>query len=111
MVPREKSILEHQPNVDSTMLPTRVTAVFRGRKKSVMASSGCVRMVMTISIGVSAGVVSIFASVLVPYGRPILVRMLIRALLALLIPMFILAILRIKAEWGQAGHRKCAEGK
>jgi hypothetical protein len=68
-------------------------------------------MVMTISIGVPAWVVSIVAPVLVPSGCPILVRMLIRALLALLIPMFILAILRMKAEWGQARHRKCAEGK
>ena len=93
------------------MLPTRVTAVLRGRKKSVMAPRGCVRVVMTISIGISAGVIAIFASVLVSYGCPILVRMLIRALLALLISMFVLAILRRKAEWGQAGHRKCAEGK
>jgi len=103
------------------MFPTRVTAVPRGRKKTVMAPSGCVRVVMTISIGVSAGVVPIFASVLVSsvlvsYGCPILVRMLIRALLALVISMFILSmfiltILRRKAEWGQADHRKCAEGK
>jgi hypothetical protein len=109
--PRGKSILEHQPNVDSTMLPARVTAVLRARKKSVMAPSGCVRVVMTISISVSAGVVPIFASVLVSYRCPILVPMLIRALLALVISMFILTILRRKAEWGQADHRKRAEGK
>jgi hypothetical protein len=85
------------------MLPTRVTAVLRGRKKSVVAPSGCVRVVMTISIGVSAGVVPIFAPVLVSYRCPILVRTLIRALLALVISMFILTILRRQAEWCQAG--------
>jgi hypothetical protein len=68
-------------------------------------------MVMTISIGVSAWAVSIFASVLVSFGCPVFGRMLIRALLAMLISMFILAVLRKKAEWGQAGHRKSAEGK
>jgi hypothetical protein len=111
MAPRGTSILEHQPNVDSTMLPARMTAVPGGRKESIVAPSRCVRVIMTISISASAWVVPIFASVLVPSGCPIFVRMLIRALLALLISMFILAVLRMKAEWGQTGNRKCAEGK
>src|SRR5450631_109303 len=102
---------EHQPNVNSTMSATRMIAVPRGRKKPVMAPSGCVRVVMTITIGVAAWVVSIFASVLVSCGCPIFVAVLIRALLALLVSMFILTVLRVKAEWSQAGHRKSAEGK
>jgi hypothetical protein len=66
---------------------------------------------MTISIGVSTRAVSIFASVLVSFGCSIFVPMLIGALLAMLVSMFILAVLRLKAEWGEGGHRKRAERK
>ncbi len=71
-------------------------------------------MVMTIAIGVSAWVVLIVAAVLVSCGGcPIFVPMLGWALLvwALLVSMFILAVLRVQAEWDQGGHRECAEGK
>jgi uncharacterized protein (DUF2062 family) len=66
---------------------------------------------MAISIGVSARTVSIFASVLVSLGCSIFVPMLVGALLAMLISMFILAVLRLKAERRQAGHRRRAEGE
>jgi VanZ family protein len=93
------------------MPATRAIAVSGCRKKSVMAASGRVRVVMTISICVSAWVVSIFASVFVSYRRPSFVPMLIRALLAMLVSMFILAVLRVKAERSQAGHCECTKGK
>ena len=93
------------------MPAARMTAVLRGREKSIMAPSGCVRVVMTIAIGVSTRTVAHFAPMLVSCGCPILVPMLIRALLVMLVSMFILAVLRVKAERSQAGHRKCADGK
>jgi hypothetical protein len=104
-------LLERQPNVNSTVPATGTASVPGRRKKSIMASGGCVRVVMTISIGISAWAVAIFTSVLVSFGCPIFVPMLIRALLAMLVSMFILAVLRVKAQWSQANDRKCAEGQ
>jgi hypothetical protein len=86
---------------------TGTVSIPRRRKKSIVASGGCVRVIMSISIWVSALTVSIFASVLVSYGRSIFAPMLVGPLLS----MFVLAVLRVKVEWSQAGHRKCAEGK
>jgi hypothetical protein len=93
------------------MPATRAIAIPGRRKIPVVAPSGCVRVVMTISIGVSARAVAIFASVLVSLGCSIFVPMLVGALLAMFVSMFILALLRLKAERRQCGHRKCAEGK
>jgi hypothetical protein len=105
------------------MPATRMIAVPGGRKESVMTPRGRIRVVMTISIWVSAWLVSIFASVLVPCGCsifasvlvpcgcPIFVPMLIGALLVMLVSMFILPVLRVKAEWSQAGHGERAENK
>jgi hypothetical protein len=90
------------------MPATRAIAIFGGRKIPIMAPSGCVRVVMTISIGVSARAVSIFASVLVSLGCSIFVPMLVGALLTLFVSMFLLALLRLKVERRQSGHRKCA---
>jgi hypothetical protein len=104
------------------MPTTRVVAVPGCRKKSIMASGGCIRVVMTISIGVSARAASIFASMLDSFRCPIfvpmligalfsmLVSMLIGALLSMLVSMFI-SVLRLKIERRQAGHRDCAERK
>jgi hypothetical protein len=47
----------------------------------------------------------------VSLGCPGFVLMLIGALLAMLVSMFIWAVLPVKAEWGQPGDRKCAERK
>jgi len=91
------------------MSATRMTAVFRRRKKSIMAPSGCVRVVMTISIGVSAWLVPIFTSVLVSLGCTSFVPMLVGALFAMLVSMFILTVLRLKVEGSQSGDRKCTE--
>jgi mannitol-specific phosphotransferase system IIBC component len=85
------------------------------RKKAVVASGGCVRVVMTISLRISARLVAIPASVLismlVSLRRSVFGLMLIGTLLAMLVSMFIRAVLRVKAEWSQAGHRNCAERK
>jgi hypothetical protein len=93
------------------MPATRAIAIPGRRKIPVVAPSGCVRVVMTISIGVSARAVAIFASVLVSLGCSIFVPMLVGALLAMFVSMFILALLRLKAERRQCGHRKCTEGE
>jgi hypothetical protein len=93
-------------------MPTTRTIAVPGRRKiSIMASGGCVRVVMAISIGVSARTVSILASVLVSFRRTVFVPMLVGALLSMFVSMFILAVLRLKVERSQSGHRKCAEGK
>jgi uncharacterized membrane protein len=117
------------------MPTTRVVAVPGCRKKSVLASGGCIRVFMTIPIRVPTRAVSIFASmldsfrcaILVPmligallpifasmldsFRCPIFVPTLIGALLSMFVSMFILSVLRLKAERPQSGHRKCAEGK
>jgi len=100
-----------------------MVSIPRRRKKSIVASGGCVRVIMSISIGVSALTVSIFALMLVSCGCSIFALMfvscgcsifalmLVGPLLSMFVFMFVLAVLRVKAEWSQAGHRKCAEGK
>jgi hypothetical protein len=108
------------------MPTTRVVAVPGCRKKSIMASGGCIRVVMTISIGVSARAASIFASMLDSFRCPIFVPMLIGALFSMLVSMLIgallsmlvsmlvsmfISVLRLKIERRQAGHRDCAERK
>ena len=102
-------LLEHQPDVDSTMPTTRTVAVPSGRKVSIMTSGGCVRVVMTISVGVSARTVSFFASVLVSLGCSIIVPMLVWALLSMFVSMFVLAVLRLKAERSHAAHCEYAK--
>jgi hypothetical protein len=92
------------------MPPTRVVTVPGRRKKSIMAAGGCIRVVMTISIGVSARAVSNFASMLDSFRCAIFVPMLIGALLSMLVSMFI-SVLRLKIERHEAGHRDCAERK
>ncbi|MEA3107147.1 MAG: hypothetical protein QOI88_1752 [Gammaproteobacteria bacterium] len=106
--------LEHQPDIDSTMPPTRMVAVPGCRKKPIMASSGCIRVVMTISIGVSTRTVSILASMLDSFRCPIFFPMLIGALLSMLVSMLVsmfISVLRLNIERRQAGHRDCAERK
>jgi hypothetical protein len=96
---------EDQPNVDAAMLATRTAAVPGRRKKSILTSRRCVRVVMAISIGISAMLVAVFDSVLVSRGRLMFVTMLIRALLALLVSMFILAVLGVEVQGRQSGDR------
>jgi hypothetical protein len=102
-------LLEHQPDIDSTMPTTRMVAVPGCRKKSIMASGGCIRVVMTISIWVSTRAVSIFASMLDSFRCSIFFLMLIGALLSMLVSMFILAVLRLKAERSHTAHREYAK--
>jgi hypothetical protein len=92
------------------MPTTRMVAVPGCRKKPIMASSGCIRVVMTISIGVSTRAVSIFASMLDSFRCPIFFPMLFGALLSMLVSMFV-SVLRLKIKRRQAGHRDCAERK
>jgi hypothetical protein len=74
---------------------------------------------MPISIVVSAWTVSIFAPMLVSYGRSVFVPMLVSygrsvfvpMLVGALLSMFVLAVLRLKAERSHAAHRKRTEGQ
>lgn len=91
------------------MPTTRTAAVPSGSKISIMTSGGCIRVVMTIAVGVSARAVSIFSSVLVSLGCSIIVPMLVRTLLSMFVSMFVLAVLRLKAERSHAAHREYAK--
>jgi hypothetical protein len=96
------------------MPTTRVVAVPGCRKKSIMTSGGCIRVVMTVSIGVSTRAVSIFASMLDSFRCPIFTPMLIGALLSMLVSMLdsmFISVLRLKIERRQAGDRDYAERK
>jgi hypothetical protein len=64
---------------------------------------------MTISVDVPARTVSIFPSVLVSLGCSIIVPMLVGALLSMFVSMFILAVLRLKAERSHAAQREYAK--
>jgi hypothetical protein len=85
------------------MFATRTSAVVRRRKKSIMAPSGGVRVVMTILIGISPLVVSVVVS----SGC----RMVTTMLVGPLVSMLFWAVLRVKVEWTQADHRQSAKGK
>jgi hypothetical protein len=115
---RRFPVLEHQPDIDSTMPTTRTVAFPGGRKISIMTSGGCIRVVMAISLGVSTRAVSIFPSMLDSLRCPIFIPMLIGALLSMLVSMLVsmfvsmfISVLRLKAERSHAGHRDGAERK
>jgi hypothetical protein len=90
---------------------TSTVSIPRCRKKSIVASGGCVRVIVSISIGVAARRISSFASVLVSFGCSIFAPLLVGPLLSMFVSMFVLAVLRVKAQRSQAGHRKRAQGK